>query len=259
MDWVKLEEQVRPLNKGQRLIIRDDIFNFAELQGLLEFASPKKLKPIILDTGLFSLDELTVLSEFRFALYTGDLARPDFLQLAAMTELLKKKNCPVYFFLEDGSQAEALDSKLTSGLKTVFVSSRHKNWEANQLSRLAGETSAGGAVLVYYHHGQPEDSLAEWPKKNCWLHLSNRFFDETSQSVVLELLGKIRERKGHLIFHLDMPASFDYINSLNEGGAHLVFNFSPIETRTRLSKLESLWRKKRLPEQAFFLFQEFMA
>jgi len=28
MDWVKLEEQVRPLNKGQRLIIRDDVHDF---------------------------------------------------------------------------------------------------------------------------------------------------------------------------------------------------------------------------------------
>ncbi len=259
MDWVKLEDQVRPLNKGQRLIIRDDVYDFNELQGVLELASRRKLKPIILDTGLFGLNELTILSRFHFAFYSGDLARPDFLQLAAITEILNKNNCPVYFFLEEGTQAEALDSKLASGLESVFVSSRLKNWEISQLSRLAEETLAGGTTLVYYHHGQPEESLAEWPKKNCWLHLSNRFFDETNQPVILEILKNIKKTKAHLIIHLDMPASFDYISSLSEGGAHMIFNFGPIEARSRLSRLESLWNKKKLPEKAFFLYQDFMA
>jgi len=259
MDWVKLEEQVRPLNKGQRLIIRDDVYEFNELQGMLELASRKKLKPIILDTGLFGLNELTVLSRFYFAFYTGDLARPDFLQLAAITELLNKNHCPVYFFLEEGSQADALDAKLASELAVVFVSSRQKRWETSQLSGLAEETLAGGTTLVYYHHGQPEESLAEWPKKNCWLHLSNRFFDETNQPVVLELLKNIRQTKAHVIIHLDIPASLDYINNLSEGGAHLIFNFGPIETRSRLSRLESSWNKKKLREKVFYLYQDFMA
>jgi len=259
MDWVKLEEQVRLFNKGQRLIIRDDVYEFNELQGVLELASRKKLKPIILDTGLFGLNELTVLSRFYFAFYSGDLARPDFLQLAAITELLNKNHCPVYFFLEEGSQADALDAKLASELAVVFVSSRQKRWETSQLSGLAEETLAVGTTLVYYHHGQPEESLAEWPKKNCWLHLSNRFFDETSQPVVLELLKNIRQTKAHVIIHLDIPASLDYINNLSEGGAHLIFNFGPIETRSRLSRLESSWNKKKLREKVFYLYQDFMA
>ncbi|MDD8020126.1 MAG: hypothetical protein PHU81_02930 [Acidobacteriota bacterium] len=259
MDWVKLEEQVESLNKSQRLIIRDDVHEFNELQGVLELASRKKLKPIILDTGLFGLNELTILSRFHFSFYSGDLARPDFQQLTAMAETLKKKNCPLYFFLEDGSQAEVFDSKLASELEAVFVSSRQKSWETSQLAGLAEETLAGGTTLVYYHHGQPEESLAEWPKKNCWLHLSNRFFDENSQPVILELLKKMKKTKSHLIIHLDMPASFDYINSLSEGGAHLIFNFGPIETRSRLSRLESSWNKKKLPEKVFYLYQDFMA
>ena len=259
MDWVKLEEQVRLLNKGQRQIIRDDVYDFAELQGWLELAARQKLKPVLLDTGQFGLNELIVLSDFHFAFYTGDLARPDFNQLAAITELFKKRSLPVYFFLEDGSQSRAFDSRLASGFKSVFISSRNKTWEPGLLSKLAEETSAGGSALVYYHHGQPEDSLAEWPKNNCWLHLSNRFFDESGQPVVLELLKNIKQTKAQVIIHLDMPASFDYINNLSESGAHLIFNFGPIETRTRLSRLESLWYKKKLPEQAYFLYQEFMA
>ena len=259
MDWVKLEEQVQPLNKGQRLIIRDDVHEFNELQGVLELASRKKLKPIILDTGLFGLNELTILSRFHFSFYSGDLARPDFLQLAAITELLNKNNCPVYFFLEEGSRAEAFDEKLAAQLEAVFISSRQKSWETSQLARLAEETLAGGTTLVYYHHGQPEESLAEWPKKNCWLHWSNRFFDESGQPVVLELLKNIKQKKAHVIIHLDIPASFDYINSLSEGGAHLIFNFGPIETRSRLSRLESSWNKKKLPEKVFYLYQDFMA
>ena len=259
MDWVKLEEQVRLLNKGQRLIIRDDVHDFSELQGWLELASRKKLKPVLLDTGQFGLSELIVLSDFHFAFYTGDVARPDFNQLAAITELFKKKGCPVYFFLEDGSQAEAFDSKLASGFKSVFISSRNKTWEPGLLSKLAEETSAGGSALVYYHHDQPDGSLADWLTNNCWLHLSNRFFDESSQPALSELLKNMRKLKGQIIIHLELPASFDYINSLSESGAHLIFNFGPIETRTRLSKLESLWHKKKLPEQAYFLYQEFMA
>jgi len=112
------------------------------------------------------------------------------------------------------------------------------------LSKLAEETSAGGSALVYYHHDQPDGSLADWLTNNCWLHLSNRFFDESSQPDLSELLKNMRKLKGQIIIHLELPASFDYINSLSESGAHLIFNFGPIETRTRLSKLESLWHKK---------------
>jgi len=70
------------------------------------------------------------------------------------------------------------------------------------------------------------------------------FLMKAAQPALSELLKNMRKLKGQIIIHLELPASFDYINSLSESGAHLIFNFGPIETRTRLSKLESLWHKK---------------
>jgi len=46
--------------------------------GMAGTGFPEKLKPVLLDTGQFGLSELIVLSDFHFAFYTGDVARPDF-------------------------------------------------------------------------------------------------------------------------------------------------------------------------------------
>jgi hypothetical protein len=65
--------------------------------GMAGTGCPPKLKPVLLDTGQCGLNELIVLSEFSFCLLYWRFGRPDFNQLAAITELFKKGACGLFF------------------------------------------------------------------------------------------------------------------------------------------------------------------
>jgi len=249
------EEEVR----GQRFIVRDDQYELSELQSILEQAARKKVAVGLVDSGLLDQQQLELLSQFPFSFYTSDRTREDFLNLTLLSEILAKKKRPVYLFLEKNLNHNQEIFTHLEFFTSVFVSSREKAVDPDWLASLSQVTSASGTNLVYYHHQNLEEKLAEVSQKSGWIHLSNRNFSEDQEIMILDLFKEIKKRKGQVVVHLDRAISEHFLELLDRSGAFLIFNLPPMETGSKLYKLERSWRKKQLPERAFYLYLNIMA
>ncbi|MDI6848351.1 MAG: hypothetical protein QME69_00990 [Candidatus Saccharicenans sp.] len=259
MTQLNTELQVEQLEKKSRLIIRDDHYELPGLRDLLEAAAARKIKISLLDTGRFAPEELELLADFPFSFYTSDLARPDFQVLSQIDVRLKPRGCRLFYFLHGELKPEAELFHEVELFDSIFVSSREKDWPAESLSRLAGEVSRSRSSLVYYHHKNPEENLSEVGLKNCWLHISNKYFEEDSEIMLLDVVKAIKRNGGRLALHVDRGQSYSFVKELAEAGAFLIFNLPPLEPSSKMFSLVEGWRKKKLPEKAYYLHQELMA
>jgi len=259
MNTDDLELQLERLEKGSRIIIRDDLYELCALKEILEKAAVRKIKIALLDTGFYSPEELELLADFPFSFYTSDLARPDFKVLDHINFSLKTRGCGLFYYLQ-GELAE--DSGLWSNIelfKAIYISGREKDRSPELLANLAEEVSRSRSALVYYHHRKPEENLARACLKNCWLHISNKNFEEDAEIMILDLLREMRKNGGRPVVHVDRGQSHHFLRRLEEAGAFLVFNLPPLEPASRMFSLVEGWRKKKLPEKAYYLYREIMA
>lgn len=245
--------------RGQRLILRDDHYEFSELQNILEQAAGKKVIINLLDSGIFDHQELEILGEFPFSFYTSDAIRPDLSGLTILAEILNQKKRPVYLKIENNINNQQVINNSFEYFSSIFISSRERPADLDWLAALSETVAASGTTMVYYHHQNLEEKLSEVSQKSVWTHVSNRTFSEDQEIMVVDLLKQIRKRRGHLVVHLERAQSARFIKLLNDSGAFLIFSLPPVETGSSLYRLEKRWRKKELPERAFYLYPDIMA
>lgn len=259
MNLENLELQLKRQQKKSRLILRDDLYDLPVLRDTLEKAASRKIRVSLLDTGRFNPGELEWLADFPFSFYTSDVYRPEFQILSQINLGLKSRGCRLFYFLQ-GELKEDCGLRNNVGLlEAICVSSREKDRPLELLASLAEEVSRGRTSLVYYHHGKLEENLPRVCLKNCWLHVSNKNFEEEAEIMVLDLLKEIKKYGGHLVVHVDRGQSYQFLKRLTDAGAFLVFNLPPLEPASRIFSLSESWRKKKLPEKAFYLYREIMA
>lgn len=259
MNYDQLEVQPERPGKDGRLILRDDLYELPALRDILERTAAGKTRVALLDTGRFSAEELEWLADFPFSFYTSDAFRPDFQQLGRLSFGLKSRGCGLYYFLQDDLRE---DSGLWTNLElfeAVYVSSRDRDRSLELLARLAEGFRRGRSAFVYYHHKKLEENLAQACLKNCWLHISNRNLDQDAEIMILDLLKDITKNRGRLVVHVDRSQPYHLLKQLAESGAFLVFNLPPIDPATKVASLVAAWQKKKLPEKAYYLYQEIMA
>ncbi len=259
MTHMNADLQVEQLERKSRLIIRDDHYDLPDLRDLLEAATGRKIKVTLLDTGRFAPEELELLADFPFSFHTSDQARPDFQVLSQINVRLKPRGCRLFYFLQGELGPEAELFHEVELFDSIFVSSREKDWPPDLLGRLAREVSRSRGSLVYYHHKNPEENLPEVGLKNCWLHISNKNFEEDSEIMLLDMVKAIKRNGGRLAIHVDRGQSYSFLKALAEAGAFLIFNLTPLEPSSKVFSLVEGWRKKKLPEKAYYLYRELMA
>jgi hypothetical protein len=259
MEIARIESWLERMNKGKSLIIRDDQYELPELQEIFRLAGKKKLKIHLIDSGKLNPQEIETLSGLPFSFYTSDSARPDPLELSLVSKLLLKKRGPVYYFLQGEFDQNSPVFAIAGVFTTVFVSNRERPRDVELLTQLSEQISRAGSNFVYYHRGNLEEKLAELSQKRWWLHVSNKFFDEENEMMVLDLVKNIKKNKGQLIVHVDRSQSYYFLKLLSDNGAFLIFNTPPAEGASKVQALEARWLKKKLPEQAFYLYKEIMA
>ncbi|MCX8160289.1 MAG: hypothetical protein N3G18_05080 [Candidatus Saccharicenans sp.] len=259
MTMENLEIQLERLPKSSRLILRDDFYDFSVLEDILEKARSRKIRVALLDTGRFSPEELEWLAEFPFSFYTSDAFRPDFQILNLIYHGLERRGCGLFYSLQ-GELTEG--SGLWNNLEifqAIYISDREKDRSAEILAHLAEEVSRTRCALVYYHHKKPEENLVQFCLKNCWLHVSNKNFEEDAEIMMLDLLREIKKYGGCPVVHVDRGQSYDSLKRLAEAGAFLVFNLPLSALDSKISSLVGSWQKKKLPEKAYYLYREIMA
>lgn len=126
----------------------------------------------------FRMNELTILSHFKTT-RGGLVFQPDFLQLAAITELLNKNNCQSYSSWRKSQGLGPLDEKLAAQLEAVLF--RHARKAGNQPARqTGGETTGRRHYPCLLSSWTAWGSLAEWLKETAGCIGQNRFWWERS-------------------------------------------------------------------------------
>ncbi|MGB9893536.1 MAG: hypothetical protein ACPLRA_03920 [Candidatus Saccharicenans sp.] len=259
MDLIKLDQQFEGLKNGQRIIIRDDLYEFSDLQQIFEAASKKKIAIALLDTGRLSPGEIELLATFPFSFYTSDGTRPDFKELSLLNLVLKSKGCRLFYFLQGKLEENSELFHHGRLFHSIYLSNQGKILDLELVGRLAEEVTSFGTNLVYYHHGNLEEKLTEVSQKNSWIHVSNKNLREETEIMIEDMLNEITRAGGHLVIHVERSQSYQFLKLLADGGAFLVFHLPPVESSSRLSKLISRWQRKKLAEEAFYLYKEIMA
>lgn len=254
-----LDLQIEKWEKKSRLIVRDDLYEISELREIFDKASRRKLKISLLDTGHLAPEDIELLSTYRFSLYTSDSVRSDFEELSLLHQLLKSKGCRMYYVIEGDLEK---DSKLFDNLElfdSIFISSREKDIDLELLTSLAGEISRSRSNLVYYHHQNPDDSLAEICQHNCWIHISSKNLTEEMEILIFDLIKRAKKNKVQVIIHIEDSKPYSFLKRLYSWGAYLIFNLSPVGRSEKIYELIKTCEKKKLPEKAFYLYKEVMA
>ncbi len=259
MNLENLELQLERQEKKSRLILRDDLYDLPVLRDILGKAASRKIRVSLLDSGRFAPDELERLADFPFSFYTSDVSRSDFQVLSQINLGLKRRGCRLFYFLQGELQEDSGFWNNVGLFEAIYVSGREKDRPLGLLAGLAEEVSHGRTSLVYYHHKKLEENLARVCLKNCWLHVSNKNFEEEAEIMILDLLREIKKYGGSPVIHVDRGQSYQFLKRLADAGAFLVFNLPPLEPASRIFSLSESWRKKKLPEKAFYLYREIMA
>jgi hypothetical protein len=165
----------------------------------------------------------------------------------------------MYYVIEGNLEKE---SKLFDYLElfdSIFISSRGKNLDFELLTSLAGEVSRSRSNLVYYHHKNIDEALAEICQHNCWIHISSKNLTEEIEVLILDLIKKAKKNKAQVIIHIEDPRPYSFLKMLCSRGAYLVFNIGPVGRSERIYELIKACEKKKLPDKAFYLYKEVMA
>jgi len=259
MTLENLERQLQSLEKGSRFILRDDLYDLTELEQILEKAAARKLKIALLDTGMIPPEKFEPLTRYRFSLYTSVSVRTDWQEFRRLSLLLRPRNCRLLCWLGGDLKDEAPILSEVDIFDAIIASNRERKPVFNQLLRLAEEASRADTCFVYYHHGNMEENLIELGLKNCYLHVSNRDFEEEAEIMLLDWLKEFKKKGGRLLVHVDRVQSFRFLKLLSRNGAFLIFNLPPLEPDSQLYGLLTAWKKKKISELAYYLYKEVMA
>jgi len=239
---------------AQGLTVRDDQQAFAWLLDAARTARRQGRRFRLVDSGQLDVSSLEWLAKAGADLYTADDIRPDVSALVRIRKAGRVSGGRTVFFLygpvEAAPAAGALSLEIVielvrSGVD-LHVSNRKKSRDPAALLGLAASRRAGGAEVVYYHHGPLMTGLADLTEAGAWVHVSNSNRDlNAAELALLRDIGRAggRGAGGGLVVHVDTGIERVVLEEILKSGAHVILNI-PFE--------RTLWRPS-LPWRAFYL------
>jgi len=240
---------------AEGLTVRDDQQPLAWLLDAARTARRHGRRLRLVDSGQLDVSSLEWLAKAGAVLYTADDIRPDVPALVRIRKAGRAPGGRTVFFLygpvEAAPAAGALSLEMVielvrSGVD-LHVSNRKKPRDPAALLGLAASRRAGGAEVVYYHHGPLMTELADLTAAGAWVHISssNRDFNAAELALVRDI-G--RAGGGGLVVHVDTRIERVVLDEIRKSGAHFIFNI-PFE--------KTLWRPS-LPWRAYYLDTTFL-
>jgi hypothetical protein len=232
------------------LTVRDDQQAFAWLLDAACTARRHGRRFRLVDSGRLDVFSLEWLAKAGADLYTADDIRPEVEALARIRKAGRVSGGRTVFFLygpiEAAPAAGALSLEMVielvrSGVD-LHVSNRKIPRDPAALIDLAVSRRAGGAEVVYYHHGPLMKELVELTGAGTWVHVSNSSLDfKAAELGFLRDIGRAggRGAGGGLVVHVDTGIERALLDEIRKSGAHFIFNV-PFEKKFLRAPL--LWR-----------------
>jgi len=244
---------------AQGLTVRDDQQAFAWLLDAARTARRHGRRFRLVDSGQLDVSSLEWLAKAGADLYTADDIRPDVPALVRIRKAGRASGSRTVFFLYSPIEAAPATGALSleivielvrSGVD-LHVSNRKKSRDPAALLGLAASRRAGGAEVVYYHHGPLMTGLADLTEAGAWVHVSNSNRDlNAAELALLRDIGRAggRGAGGGLVVHVDTGIERVVLEEIRKSGAHVIFNI-PFE--------RTLWRPS-LSWRAYYLDTTFL-
>ncbi|HEK85388.1 MAG: hypothetical protein ACPLZD_02620 [Candidatus Saccharicenans sp.] len=258
MERLNIEGWLEQAPPRETLIIRDDQYDLPELQKIFYLSRKKKINIKLLDSGKLTSLELGTLTFTPFSFYTSDSVRKDFQELVLLTGILRAKHCYSYYFIQSELKSDSAIFNAPEIFKSVFITNREERQNPELLSRLSELAFRTGTAFVYYHHGNPEGTLAENGHKGVWIHLSDKSFGQQNEDLIVDLAREMKKKGGQLVVHVDRGQEYYFLKRLSDNSCFLIFNL-PVEHSSKIYALESYWQRRKLPEGAFYLYPHIIA
>lgn len=247
---------------AQGLTVRDDQQALAWLLDAARTARRHGRRFRLVDSGRLDVSSLEWLAKAGADLYTADDIRPDVPALVRIRKAGRASGSRTVFFLYNpiepieaapatGALSLEMVIELVRSGVDLHVSNRKKSRDPAALLNLAASRRAGGAEVVYYHHGPLIKELAHLAEAGAWVHVSSSKRDfNAAELAVLRDIGRAggRAAGGGLVVHVDAGIERAVLEEIRKSGAHIIFNI-PFE--------RTLWRPS-LPWRAYYLDTTFL-
>jgi len=252
---------------GATLTLRDDRLDFAGFGDAAASCRRRDARLRLIDQGRFTAVELEWLAEAGTDIYTSDRARSALAEFIQVRKAARRGGAwAVYFHhgpLEDEERPrsvswEALREMLRSGLD-LHISNGAAARDFERLGTLADDAKAGGARLVYYHHGAPAAELETLARRGAWIHV--RAVEAAGEEPIrrlAEYAGAARAAGSQVIVHVEQRPHPSGLSDLLDAGAIVLFRTPPSDFRSPLRPLEERARTRRLDPRAFYLFPDYV-
>jgi hypothetical protein len=256
----RLFELVDRVRRGRSLVERDDQYGLEAFLDAARAAESRGARLSVIDTGLFSLNELELLVERKVNLFTSDETGrgPDDLEMlleasgrsGAFISRLAVRDVPDE---ASGWSLQRLLDLARAGLD-IHVSNSEAARDREVLKQLAAASGRRRGFFVYYHHGALTGDLAGLAGRRNWLHCSDRSVNSAEDGeAAVAVAAAFRAAGGRTVVYIERGLELDLLKRLERAGAFLNF-LSPPSSRYSLQKaVEERARRTRLPARAFYL------
>jgi hypothetical protein len=264
---VRTYELLDRVRMRQDLVIRDDQFDYEPLLDAATYASRRRIRLSLLDTGRFGLTEIEALARRGARILTGDEARPRADEWEILLEACRASRTSLSAFWNgplpatDGTSwisRQTLEDLLGRGMD-LHVSNRTLPRDVGVIAELAAASKTGRGYFVYYHHGPLAVELAESAGGGAWVHFSDKSAaDEAAASVAVDVARAAAEAGARAVVHIETGLPLDRLEALWDAGAALVFLTPPSDDRSLLRPVERRAARRKLPPRAFHLSTAFL-
>lgn len=243
------------------LTLRDDRLDFACFGDAAASCRRRRARLRLIDQGRFSVSELEWLGEAGTDIYTSDRIRRAVSDLALIRKAAGRGNAWLALFqhgpIDDAARAD-LGELGRSGLD-LHGSNAETSRDFDVLAELAGDCRAGGAQLVYQHHGRPAEGLEAPAGRGAWIHLTGAgLADEADVALAGRCSRAGRSRGAGLILHIETRIDPAWLSDLRDAGVFLLFKTPRSDYRSPLRPFEDAAAGLDLPPRAYYLFPDYV-
>lgn len=248
------------IGRGRSVVERDDQHDLQAFLDAARAAVGRGGRLSVIDTGLFSLNELELLVERRVNLLTSDETGRSPDELEILLEVAGRSGAfisrlTVRDIVDEASgwSMQRLLDLARAGLD-IHLSNAAVARDPEVLQQLAAAAGRRRGFFVYYHHGAPAGDLAALAGRRNWLHFSDRLVDSAEDGEAAAVVAAaFRAAGGRAVVYIERGLELDLLKRLERAGAFLNF-LTPASSRLSLQKaVEERARRKRLPARAFYL------
>lgn len=248
--------------KGKGVSVCDNQHDFAWFLDAVKLSRQKRVRFLLIDSGVFDRSQLEWLLEAGGDLYTSDESRQDFSELEGLLKACRKGRSLLVFFLygslgkeeEEDSSALFNLQNLGRGGAYLHISNREHERKFSHMISLAQSCRDGGSRLVYYHHGPLDQGLVELGNNGAWVHIPDKSIkSEDDRRLLVELALSADSTKSGLVLHVENELSFSLLDEFQKARAHILFKKKHIDFKSPLKKIEQTAAKRKLDFRAYYL------